>query len=80
MRRIILKPGRDVPVRVGHPWIFSGAIASGLDGAEPGDAVALYAAGGRFVGAGYANPRTPIAVRVMSAHSRSGGAASSARS
>src|SRR5690349_8000950 len=65
MRRLTLKPGREGPVRAGHPWIFSGAIASGLDGAEPGEPVAVHAAAGRFVAAGYANPRTPIAVRVL---------------
>jgi 23S rRNA (cytosine1962-C5)-methyltransferase len=65
VRRIVLKPGRDGPVRGGHPWIFSGAIASGLEGAELGEPVAVYAAGGRFVAAGYANPRTTIAVRVL---------------
>lgn len=65
MRRIVLRPGREGPVRGGHPWIFSGAVASGLDGAEPGEPVAVYGAGGRFVAAGYCNPRTPIAVRVL---------------
>jgi 23S rRNA (cytosine1962-C5)-methyltransferase len=64
VRRLVLRPGRDAPVRGGHPWIFSGAIAGGLEGAEPGEAVAVHAASGRFVAAGYANPRTPIAVRV----------------
>jgi 23S rRNA (cytosine1962-C5)-methyltransferase len=65
MRRIGLKPRREGPVRAGHPWIFSGAIASGLEGAEPGEPVSVHAASGRFVAAGYANPRTPIAVRVL---------------
>jgi 23S rRNA (cytosine1962-C5)-methyltransferase len=65
MRTVTLKPGREAPVRAGHPWIFSGAIASGLDGAEPGEAVRVTATGGAFVAAGYANPRTAIAVRVL---------------
>src|SRR5262245_6384944 len=65
MRAITLKPGREGPVRAGHPWIFSGAIASGLEGAEPGETVTVHAAGGRYVAAGYANPRTAIAVRVV---------------
>jgi 23S rRNA (cytosine1962-C5)-methyltransferase len=65
VRRVVLKPGRDAPVRAGHPWIFSGAIASGLDGAEPGEPVGVHAASGRFVAGGYANPRTPIAIRVV---------------
>ena len=65
MRRIVLKPGREGPVRAGHPWIFSGAIASGLEGADPGEPVAVHTAAGRFVAAGYCNPRTTIAVRVL---------------
>jgi len=65
VRRVVLKPGRDAPVRRGHPWIFSGAIASGLDGAEPGEPVQVFSARGRFVAGGYANPRTTIAVRVL---------------
>jgi len=52
-------------VRGGHPWIFSGAIAAGLEGAEPGEPVHVHAAGGRFLAGGYVNPRTPIAVRVL---------------
>ena len=65
MRRLTLKPRREGPVRGGHPWIFSGAIASGLEGAEPGEPVAVHAAGGRFLAAGYCNPQTPITVRVL---------------
>ncbi len=65
MRTITLKPGREAPVRAGHPWIFSGAIASGLDGAEPGEPVRVTSEGGRFVAAGYANPRTAIAIRLL---------------
>ena len=44
---------------------FSGAIASGLEGAAPGEAVRVMAANGRFIAAGYANPKTTIAVRVL---------------
>src|SRR5262245_10774866 len=65
MRTIVLKPGRELPVRAGHPWIFSGAVASGLEGAEPGDPVRVVAARGVFVAGGYAHPRTAIAVRVV---------------
>jgi 23S rRNA (cytosine1962-C5)-methyltransferase len=65
VHRIVLKPGRDAAVRAGHPWIFSGAIARGLADAEPGAPVEVRAANGRFVARGYANPRTTIAVRVL---------------
>src|SRR5439155_738600 len=65
VRRLVLRPGREGPARGGHPWIFSGAVASGLEGAEPGEPVTVHAADGRFVAAGYCHPRTPIAVRVL---------------
>src|SRR5262245_24393356 len=68
MRKVVLHAGRDAPVRAGHPWIFSRAIASGLEGATPGEPVAVRAANGRFVAAGYAHPRTTIAVRVLTLH------------
>jgi 23S rRNA (cytosine1962-C5)-methyltransferase len=66
MRRLVLQPGRDVPVRRGHPWIFSRAVRDGLEGAEPGEPVRIVAASGAFVAMGYANPRTTIAARVCS--------------
>jgi 23S rRNA (cytosine1962-C5)-methyltransferase len=66
MRRLVLQPGRDAPVRRGHPWIFSRAVREGLDGAEPGEPVRITAASGAFVAMGYANPRTTIAARVCS--------------
>ena len=65
MRTLVLHPGRDAPVRAGHPWIFSRGIASGLDGADAGEPVRVLSASGSFVAAGYCNPRTTIAVRVL---------------
>jgi 23S rRNA (cytosine1962-C5)-methyltransferase len=65
LRQVVLRPGREAAVRAGHPWIFSGAIAEGLAGAEPGEPVRVVAAGGAFVAAGYGHPRTTIAVRVL---------------
>src|SRR5262249_59995792 len=65
MRALTLKPGRAAPVGAGHPWIFPRAVAAGLDAVEPGDPVRVVAADGGFVAAGYAHPRTPIAVRVL---------------
>ena len=63
MRDVVLKPGRERPVRSGHPWVFSGAIASGLADVAPGDPVRVRADDGRVLGVGYGNPRTTIAVR-----------------
>jgi 23S rRNA (cytosine1962-C5)-methyltransferase len=66
MHEIVLKPGRDRPVRAGHPWVFSGAVASGLGDVAPGDPVRVRADDGRVLGVGYANPATTIAVRLVS--------------
>ncbi|HXJ32522.1 MAG TPA: class I SAM-dependent rRNA methyltransferase [Candidatus Eisenbacteria bacterium] len=66
MHEIVLRAGRERPVRAGHPWIFSGAIETGLDDATPGDLVRVRASDGAFLAIGYANPATTIAVRVLS--------------
>jgi len=61
-----LRSGKDRPVRLGHPWIFSGAIRD-LDAAlEPGSIVRVHAADGSVLGVGYVNPRCAIAVRMLS--------------
>jgi 23S rRNA (cytosine1962-C5)-methyltransferase len=62
----VLKADRERPVRAGHPWVFSGAIARGLDAVAPGDPVRVLGSDGRVLGVGYGNPRTTIAVRLLS--------------
>lgn len=61
-----LRSGKDHPVRLGHPWIFSGAIRDLAPDMEPGSVVRVYAADGGFLGVGYVNPRCAIAVRMLS--------------
>jgi 23S rRNA (cytosine1962-C5)-methyltransferase len=60
-----LKPKKERPVLLGHPWIFSGAIADLDPGLEPGQTVAVRSAGGEFLGRGYVNPGCAIAVRLL---------------
>ena len=60
-----LRSGRDHPVRLGHPWIFSGAIRDLDRSAEPGALARVYAADGSLLGVGYCNPRCTIAVRLL---------------
>lgn len=62
---IRLRPERDRPLRSGHPWIFSGAIADLDPAIESGAIVEVRAAGGEFLGRGYINPRCTIAVRIL---------------
>ena len=64
--RVILKRGREGPVRGGNPWIFSQAI----DRIEPpspeaGALVAVHDAAGALIGMGYCNPATTIAIRML---------------
>jgi 23S rRNA (cytosine1962-C5)-methyltransferase len=58
---------RDV-VRViqgGHPWIYRDALDP-LAGVAAGEIVEVVERGGRFLAHGYADPGSPIAVRVLS--------------
>jgi 23S rRNA (cytosine1962-C5)-methyltransferase len=51
--RIVLKKGRDAALRRGHPWLFSGAVASVEGVPDPGDIVLASDAGGRPLGLGF---------------------------
>ena len=53
--RIILKKGRDVALRHGHPWLFSGAIAAVEGNPGPGDVVLAADVTGRPLGLGFFN-------------------------
>jgi len=63
-RRLILKPGRDVPVRRGHPWVFSGAIARD-EGAAEGDEADVVSAQGQFLGRATVQERSDIRGRLF---------------
>ena len=61
---VTLARGREGPFLGGHPWLFSGAIAS-IDGhPEDGAEVDVRASNGRFVGRGLFNSRSQIRVRL----------------
>ncbi len=61
----ILKPGRHIPVRAGHPWVFSEAIETHPAGVEPGSIVEIQDHTGKALGLGTWNPRTSIRIRVL---------------
>jgi 23S rRNA (cytosine1962-C5)-methyltransferase len=62
-KSVVLRRGRAKPVWFGHPWVFSEAIER-ADALEPGDEVRVLDHDGRFIGRGFANPRSQIRVRV----------------
>lgn len=64
--RVIVKQGRERPVRGGSPWIFSQAIERVEPVAlEAGSTVEVFGADGSLLGCGYYNPSTTIAVRIL---------------
>ncbi|MFQ5340938.1 MAG: class I SAM-dependent rRNA methyltransferase [Anaerolineae bacterium] len=65
MTDVILKPGRDKPVRNRHPWVFSGAIRKIEGDCEPGEVVTLRAHDRQFLGRAYINPQSQISLRVL---------------
>jgi 23S rRNA (cytosine1962-C5)-methyltransferase len=48
-----------------HPWVYSGAIDQIDDGFTAGDVVKVFSADQKFLGLGYINPRSQIAVRML---------------
>jgi 23S rRNA (cytosine1962-C5)-methyltransferase len=62
---VILKIGREKPVRQRHPWIFSGAIAAIPPTALDGEIVDVRDSRGAFLARGYLNRRSQIQVRLL---------------
>ncbi len=68
MRTIQLRKNEDRRVKAGHLWIFSNEIANLSRDFKPGEIVDIISHGGGFLGRGYINPQSLIAVRILSRH------------
>ncbi len=63
--KVVLKKKKDKPVRQGHPWIFSGAIAR-VDGeVKNGDLVRVLSNDNQPLAVGYFNKNSQIRVRLL---------------
>jgi len=62
---IILAKGREAALLRGHPWVFSGAIAAIKGKPGAGDIVLAKDSGGKPLALGFFNPRTDIALRIL---------------
>lgn len=60
-----LKPGREKPVRMGHPWIFNGAIGSIVGNGASGELCHIFSSKGELLGTGYFNSHSTISIRVL---------------
>ncbi|RKN86979.1 class I SAM-dependent rRNA methyltransferase [Paenibacillus ginsengarvi] len=66
MASVILDRKRKKRLEQGQPWIYANEIAS-VDGEyEPGDLVSVLSHTGQYLATGYINPKSQIAVRVVS--------------
>jgi 23S rRNA (cytosine1962-C5)-methyltransferase len=65
MRIIKLKKKEERRVQRGHPWVFSNEVQDLPADAVPGEPVEVRDFTGNFLGRGYVNPRSLIAVRIL---------------
>ncbi len=63
--RCLLKKGKERALEGRHPWVFSGALDQIDDDHEIGDLVRVFSSEERFLGIGYLNPRSQIAIRML---------------
>ena len=63
--QVVLRHGREKPVRLRHPWLFSGAIHR-IEGDVPDGGIAdVVSTQGEFLARGYVNRRSQITVRLL---------------
>jgi 23S rRNA (cytosine1962-C5)-methyltransferase len=64
-KKIILRPGKEAPVKRFHPWVFSGAIMKKDGDLNNGDIVELFSSGGEYLATGHFQDSN-IAVKIFS--------------
>jgi 23S rRNA (cytosine1962-C5)-methyltransferase len=60
-----LRKNQDRRLRAGHPWVFSNEIEGNIGEVEDGDIVAITDSRGAYLGKGYVNRSSLIAIRVL---------------
>ena len=65
MISVILKKKIGLRVENGHPWIFGNEISEVDESIKPGDIVSVFNSSKKFVGKGYFNPKSQIAIRLL---------------
>jgi 23S rRNA (cytosine1962-C5)-methyltransferase len=62
---VILKKKIGLRIENGHPWIFGNEIAETDESVKPGDIVTVYNGNKKFIGKGFFNPQSQIAIRLL---------------
>jgi len=65
MKTVYLKKKEERRILRGHPWVFSNELQSLPAGTTPGEVVDVLSISGAFIGRGYINPHSLIAVRLL---------------
>ncbi len=68
MRTVKLKKKEERRILRGHPWVFSNELQVVPADAAPGELVDVADFSGAFIGRGYINPHSLIAVRLLTRH------------
>jgi 23S rRNA (cytosine1962-C5)-methyltransferase len=74
MKRIILKPGEERRILLGHPWIYDNEVDRVLEGKSPaktaalegGEAADIESSRKEYLGRAFVNPRSKIIARIYS--------------
>ena len=64
-KTVRLRTGRQGKHAAGHPWVYKSQLLKSYAAVKPGSIVAVQAPDGRFMGKGYFNPRSEIAIRLL---------------
>jgi 23S rRNA (cytosine1962-C5)-methyltransferase len=62
---VILKKKIGLRIENGHPWIYGNEIAETEETVKPGDIVTVFNSDKKFIGKGYINPKSQIAIRLL---------------
>lgn len=62
---IAIRPEAVRRIKTGHPWIFSNELVKVPRNVAPGELVDIHKRNGEWIGRGYFNPRSLIAVRLL---------------
>ncbi len=65
MKQVYLRPGKEIPVKFKHHWIFSGAVSAPKERIEEGEIVQVLSANREVLGHGYFNNKTTIQIRML---------------
>lgn len=65
MNSIIIREGKEKPIRLHHPWIFANAIAKINGKPNKGEVVEVKDSNGNFLARGFYNPFSQICLRLL---------------